>query len=68
MKENEGASMAVVGKEIANLWKAASSSEKAPFEKKADAAKKTYHSKMEKYQKSGSYKKHQMKLLAWKIH
>merc|ERR1719384_2952019 len=68
MKEHEGASMGVVGKEIANLWKKASLSDKAPFEKKAEADKKTYHSKMEKYQKTGNYKKHQMRMLAWKIH
>merc|ERR1719273_992306 len=68
MKKHEGSSMAVVGKEISILWKAASSSEKAPFEKKAEAAKKTYHSKMEKYEKSSNYKKYQMTLLAWKIH
>merc|ERR1719251_63987 len=40
MKKHEGASMAVVGKEIANMWKKASSSEKAPLEKKAAADKK----------------------------
>merc|ERR1719384_2229338 len=68
MKKHEGASMAVVGKEIANLWKKASSSEKAPLEKKAAAEKKSYHAKMEKYQKTGNYKKHQMRMLAWKIH
>merc|ERR1719189_2693737 len=68
MKKHEGSSMAVVGKEIALLWKKASASEKAPLEKKADAAKKTYQAKMEKYQKTGNYKKHQMRMLAWKIH
>merc|ERR1719384_1768197 len=68
MKNHEGASMAIVGKELANLWKKVSSSEKAPFEKKAAADKKTYQSKMEKYQKTGNYKKHQMRMLAWKIH
>merc|ERR1719251_619004 len=68
MKKYEGASMAVVGKEIANMWKKASSSEKAPLEKKAAADKKTYHAKMEKYQKTGNYKKHQMRMLAWEIH
>merc|ERR1719361_1828425 len=68
MKNNEGASMAIVGKELANLWKKVTSSEKAPFEKKATADKKTYQSKMEKYQKTGHYKKHQMRMLAWKIH
>merc|ERR1719384_111792 len=68
MKKHEGASMAIVGKEIANLWKKASSSDKAPFEKKANADKKTYAAKMEKYQKTSNYKKHQMRMLAWKIH
>jgi len=68
MKKHEGASMAIVGKEIARLWKKASSSDKAPFEKKATADKKTYASKMEKYQKTSNYKKHQMRMLAWKIH
>merc|ERR1719273_2467512 len=68
MKNHEGASMAVVGKEIAALWKKASSSEKAPFEKKATADKKAYASKMEKYQKTANYRKHQMRMLAWKIH
>merc|ERR1719384_1383864 len=68
MKKHEGASMAVVGKEIAKLWKKASSNEKAPFEKKASADKKTYASKMEKYQKTSNYRKHQMRMLAWKIH
>jgi len=68
MKKHEGASMAVVGKELANMWKKVSSSEKAPFEKKSAADKKTYQSKLEKYQNTGNYKKHQMRMLAWKIH
>merc|ERR1712244_37088 len=68
MGENEGASMAVVGKKIGNMWKKLSSSDKAPFEKKAEAAKKSYESKKEKYEKTSNYRKYQMTLLAWKIH
>merc|ERR1719384_2114730 len=68
MKDHEGASMAVVGKELANLWKKVSASDKAPFEKKAASDKKTYQSKLEKYQKTGNFKKHQMRMVAWKIH
>jgi len=68
LKANEDISIASIGKELGILWRAASDSEKAPFEKKAAADQKTYQGKMEKYQKTGNYKKHQMKLLAWKIH
>merc|ERR1719384_995406 len=45
MKDHEGASMAIVGKELANLWKKASSSDKAPFEKKAATEKKPINPK-----------------------
>jgi len=68
IKENEGASMAVVGKKIGNMWKKLSDSDKAPFQKKADAQKKAYQAKREKYEKSANYRKFQMTLLAWKIH
>merc|ERR1719266_145713 len=68
MAKHEGASMGVIGKALGALWKKVSSAERAPFEKKASAAKKTYHAKMEKYQKSSNYRKFQMTLLAWKIH
>merc|ERR1719220_3403487 len=68
MEENVGASIGVIGKQLGAMWKKLSSAERAPFETKAAAQKKAYHSKMEKYQKSANYKKFQMTLLAWKIH
>merc|ERR1719273_2329203 len=68
MKENEGASMGVIGKILGEQWKNVSDSDRKPFETKAAAQKKTYQAKMEKYQKSANYRKFQMTLLAWKIH
>merc|ERR1719220_2525057 len=68
MQDNEGASMAVVGRKLGAMWKKVSSADRAPFEKKAAAQKKAYRAKMEKYQKSANYRKFQMTLLAWKIH
>merc|ERR1719273_1989691 len=68
MKENEGASMGVIGKILGEQWKNVSDSDRKPFETKAAAQKKTYQAKMEKYQKSSNYRKFQMTLLAWKIH
>jgi len=68
MKKYPGSSMAVVGKELAARWRKATASDKAPYEKKASSDSKAYHNKLEKYQKTSNYKKHQMKMLAWKIH
>merc|ERR1719410_1428462 len=68
MKDNEGESVAVIGKKLAEMWKNVSDSERAPFEKKAASEKAAYASKMEKYMKSANYRKHQMTMLAWKIH
>merc|ERR1719469_705929 len=68
MKENEGASLGAIGKLMGQKWKKVSSSDRAPFETKAASQKKTYHAKMEKYQKSANYRKFQMTMLAWKIH
>merc|ERR1719499_424137 len=50
------------------MWKAVSEADRAPFEKKAATAKAAYTTKREKYEKSAGYTKHQMRMLAWKIH
>merc|ERR1719499_162141 len=50
------------------MWKAVSEEDRAPFEKKAASAKAAYSTKREKYERSAGYKKHQMRMLAWKIH
>merc|ERR1719469_158476 len=68
MKENEGASLGAIGKLMGQKWKKVSASDRTPFETKAASQKKTYHAKMEKYQKSANYRKFQMTMLAWKIH
>merc|ERR1719469_1674505 len=68
MKDNEGASLGAIGKLMGQKWKKVSSSDRTPFETKAASQKKTYHAKMEKYQKSANYRKFQMTMLAWKIH
>merc|ERR1719469_524463 len=68
MKDNEGASIGAIGKLMGQKWKKVSTSDRAPFDTKAASQKKTYHAKMEKYQKSANYRKFQMTTLAWKIH
>merc|ERR1719469_916594 len=68
MKDNEGASIGAIGKLMGQKWKKVSASDRTPFETKAASQKKTYHAKMEKYQKSANYRKFQMTTLAWKIH
>merc|ERR1719273_2149667 len=68
MKENEGASMGVIGKILGEQWKKVSDSDRKPFETKAAAQKKAYLAKKEKYEKSANYRKFQMTLHAWKIH
>merc|ERR1719384_1167414 len=68
MKDNSGATVAQIGKMLGKMWKNVSEDDRAPFEKKAAAAKASYTTKREKYEKSAGYKRHQMKMLAWKIH
>merc|ERR1719410_2319804 len=68
MKENEGESVSAIGKKLGEMWKKVSDSERAPFEKKAASEKAAYDKAMEKYMKSANYRKHQMTMLAWKIH
>merc|ERR1719220_877254 len=68
MEKHDGASMGVIGKALGDLWKKTSAADRAPFESKAAAQKKTYQAKKEKYEKSSNYRKFQMTMLAWKIH
>merc|ERR1719277_933809 len=68
MKDNEGESVSAIGKKLGEMWKKVSDSERASFEKKAASQKAAYASKLEKYMKSAKYRKHQMNMLAWKIH
>merc|ERR1719273_777729 len=66
MKENPDFSVGEIGKLLGKMWK--NVSDRSAFESKARKEKATYNAKMEKYVKSASYKKQQMKMLAWKIH
>merc|ERR1719361_1111987 len=68
MKESPEATVGQIGKQLGKLWKGVSESDRAPFEKKAASAKATYTTKREKYERSAGYQKHQMRMLAWKIH
>merc|ERR1719220_3374051 len=68
MEKHDGASMGVIGKALGDLWKKTAAADRAPFESKAAAQKKTYQAKKEKYEKSANYRKFQMTMLAWKIH
>merc|ERR1719220_942135 len=68
MKEHEGASIGAIGKALGVMWKKTSAAERAPFESKAAAQKKTYEAKKEKYEKTANYTKFQKTMLAWKIH
>merc|ERR1719384_450419 len=68
MKDNSDATVGQIGKLLGKMWKKVSEDDRAPFEKKAAAAKASYATKREKYEKSAGYTKHQMRMLAWKIH
>merc|ERR1719220_1942964 len=68
MKDNEGESVGVIGKKLGEMWKNVSDTDRAPFEKKAASQKAAYAKAKEKYMKSANYRKHQMIMLAWKIH
>merc|ERR1719384_395847 len=68
MKDNSDATVGQIGKLLGKMWKKVSEDDRAPFEKKAAAAKASYATKREKYEKSAGYKRHQMQMLAWKIH
>merc|ERR1719384_2437797 len=68
MKDNSDATVGQIGKLLGKMWKKVSEDDRAPFEKKAAAAKASYTTKREKYEKSAGYTKHQMRMLAWKIH
>merc|ERR1719266_1562526 len=66
MKENPEFSVGEIGKLLGGMWKKVS--DRSAFEAKAKKDKAAYTAKMEKYVKSASYKKHQVEMLAWKIH
>merc|ERR1719499_166447 len=68
MKDSPDMTVAQIGKKLGKMWKAVSEADRAPFEKKAATAKAAYTTKREKYEKSAGYTKHQMRMLAWKIH
>jgi len=68
MKENSDASVGQIGKILGMMWKKTTSSDRESYESKAEKGKKVYHSKMERYKKTSSYKNFQLKMLAWKIH
>lgn len=63
-----GSSVTEVGKQLGSMWKDVSASEKKKLEVQVAKDKKVYEAKVEKYKKSANYKKHQIKLHAWKIH
>lgn len=68
MKDNSDATVSEIGKILGEMWKKISGHERSPYEKKAKAQMDAYYIKKEKYERSSSYHKHQMRLLAWKIH
>lgn len=68
MKDHPDATVGQIGKMLGNMWKQATDSEKAPHEKLAKKNNEQYHTQREKYEKSMDYRKHQMTMLAWKIH
>lgn len=64
--ENEDMPVTHVMAEIGKRWANLPDSGKAPYNDKAAAAKEVYQKKLEKYQQTAHYTKHQAKLAEWK--
>merc|ERR1719334_1394449 len=58
-KAHPDADIGTIGKALGEEWKGMSDKAKKPFQEKADKAKKKYHTALEKYQKTASYKENE---------